>query len=276
MVRGSEAAVAMLRAMDAIRLGLQLRALRIRRRWRQIDVAIRAGVSRGTVSNVERGRLRGVSLETLIRVAEVLGADVDIRIRWRGEHLARLLDEDHASLANAFVALLRQLGWLTAMEVTFAIYGDRGSIDILAFHERSQTVLVIEIKTVVPDFGAMVSSIDRKSRLAIQIARDRGWEARTVGRILVIAESSTARDRVGRLEASLATVFPDRGQRVRRWLRAPDGALSGLLFFRNATGRGVPASRAGRQRVRPLKSFRTATEVGGPERNADRQSGTQP
>jgi transcriptional regulator with XRE-family HTH domain len=138
--------------MDAIRLGLQLRALRIRRRWRQVDVALRAGVSRGTISNLERGGLRGVSVETLVRVAAVLGADVDIRIRWHGEQLDRLLDADYASLADAFVAFLKRLGWETALEVTFAIYADRGSIDILAFHAASRTVLVVVIKTVVPDF----------------------------------------------------------------------------------------------------------------------------
>jgi transcriptional regulator with XRE-family HTH domain len=250
--------------MDAIRLGLHLRALRIRRRWRQLDLAARAGVSRGTISNLERGRLRGVSLETLIRVAEAVGADVDIRIRWRREQLDRLLDHDHATLADAFVAMLKRLGWETAMEVTFAIYADRGSIDILAFHAASQTVLVVEIKTVVPDFQSMVSSVDRKARLAMQIARERGWDPRTVGRIVVIADNSTSRDRVARLSASLAATFPDRGQRVRTWLRAPTGPISGLVFFRNANPAGVTARRAGLERVRPARNARNANLPGVP------------
>jgi transcriptional regulator with XRE-family HTH domain len=261
--------------VDAIRLGLQLRALRIRRRWRQLDVAARAGLSRGTVSNIERGRLRGVSLQTLIRVAEVIGADVDVRIRWRGEQLDRLLDEDHASVADAFVSMLKRYGWETAMEVTFAVYGDRGSIDILAFHAGSRTVLVIEIKTVVPDFQSMVSSVDRKSRLAIRIAQERGWEARTVGRLLVIAASSTARDRVGRLDASLRTTFPDRGSAVRRWLRKPDGPMSGLVFFRNANQAGTPARTAGRQRVRTLNAVRNANGGCVPEPRRPGMRGTR-
>jgi transcriptional regulator with XRE-family HTH domain len=248
--------------MDAIRLGLQLRALRIRRRWRQLDVALRVGVSRGTISNIERGALASVSLETSIRVAAGLGADVDVRIRWRGEHLDRLLDDDHASLSDAFVSLLTRRGWETAVEVTFAIYGDRGSIDILAFHRASGTVLIVEIKTVVPDFGSMVSSIDRKSRLAIRIAAERGWSARTVGRLLVVADGSTARDRVARFDASLAAAFPDRGQVVRDWLRAPGRPLSGLLFFRNATGPGATGQRAGLQRVRSRRVVRNANVAG--------------
>jgi transcriptional regulator with XRE-family HTH domain len=253
--------------MDAIRLGLQLRALRIRRRWRQVDVALRAGVSRGTISNLERGGLRGVSVETLVRVAAVLGADVDIRIRWHGEQLDRLLDADYASLADAFVAFLKRLGWETALEVTFAIYADRGSIDILAFHAASRTVLVVEIKTVVPDFQAMVSSVDRKSRLAIQIAQARGWNATTVARLLVIADGSTARDRVARLDASLRTVFPDRGREVRAWLRSPDRPLSGLLFFRNANRGGTTRPRAGSERVRRPRMSRSATMAGISERS---------
>lgn len=261
--------------MDAIRLGLQLRALRIRRRWRQLDVAVRAGISRGTISNIERGLLRGISIETLIRAAEVLGADVDIRVRWRGEQLDRLLDEDHATLADAFVAWLKRLGWETAMEVTFAVYADRGSIDILAFHPPSRTVLVVEIKTVVPDFQSMVSSVDRKSRLALQIARERGWDARAVGRILVVADGSTARDRVARLDASLRAVFPDRGTAVRHWLRAPNRPLSGLLFFRSATQAGATARKAGRQRVRISTSVRNASRVSGPEGSGIRSRGTQ-
>jgi len=261
--------------VDAIRLGLQLRALRICRRWRQLDVALRARVSRGTISNIERGKLAGVSLLTLIRVAEVLGADVDVRVRWRGEQLDRLLDADHASLADAFVARLVRLGWETAMEVTFAIYSDRGSIDILAFHARSRTVLVVEIKTVIPDFQSMVSSVDRKSRLALQIAASRGWHGTTVARLLVVADGSTSRDRVARLDASLRSVFPARGGAVRAWLRAPDRPLSGLLFFRRATHDRITGRRAGVQRVRRPKLVRNATVPCIPGGSGDRTAITR-
>jgi transcriptional regulator with XRE-family HTH domain len=44
------------------RVGASIRAVRIRRRWRQADVAERAGVSRAFVSLVERGHLDRASL----------------------------------------------------------------------------------------------------------------------------------------------------------------------------------------------------------------------
>ncbi|HEY7969360.1 MAG TPA: helix-turn-helix transcriptional regulator, partial [Candidatus Limnocylindrales bacterium] len=123
--------------MDAIRIGLSLRALRVRRAWRQIDLATRARVSRGTVSKVESGQLGGVSLEALARIAAVLEADLDVRIRWRGEHLDRLLDAGHARLVSVVAARLGRQGWLVAVEVTFSIWGERGSFDLLAFHPPS-------------------------------------------------------------------------------------------------------------------------------------------
>lgn len=256
-----------------MRLGRSLRALRIRRGLRQVDVATRVRLSRGTVSNVERGRLAGVSLRVLDRVASELGADIDVRIRWRGEQLDRLLDEGHAQLVESFVRFLGRSGWETAVEVTFSIRGERGAIDILAFHPMTKALLVVEIKTVVPDAHATLSILDRKTRLAATIARDRGWHPTSVSRVVVIEEGSTSRGRVERLGATLNAAFPDRGARVRRWLRAPTDTISGLVFFRSATGAGATHGAAGRQRVRRPRSRRNATATGVSE-GRDRPDGS--
>src|SRR5438105_4156896 len=110
--------------MDWIRLGLAYRALRIRRRWRQIDLSARAGVSRSEISRIERGLGAGVTAGTLQRVAAALDARLDIAIRWRGEALDRLLDSAHAGLVDETVELLTSLGWDVAVEVSFAIAGE--------------------------------------------------------------------------------------------------------------------------------------------------------
>jgi hypothetical protein len=69
-----------------------------------------------------------------VAVAEALGATVEFVIRWDGEGLDRLLDEGHATLVDRVVAWLRAHGWEVAVEVSFARAGERGSIDILAWH----------------------------------------------------------------------------------------------------------------------------------------------
>jgi hypothetical protein len=153
-------------------------------------------------------------------VAGALGASVDLKLRWHGEGLDRLLDEAHARLVEATVALLREGGWDVAVEVSFAILGERGSIDVLAWHEATDSLLVIEVKSVVPDSQAMLHGLDRKARLAPQLAKERGWESRNVGRLLVVGESSTARQRISRLAAMYETALPDRNVEVRRWIRS--------------------------------------------------------
>lgn len=228
-----------------IRLGIQFRALRVHRELRQDDVGRLARLGRSLISRIERGLMDNIRLGDLERAAAALGGRLDVRLRWQGEELDRLLDAAHAALVDAMVSLLRRLGWEVAVEVSFSIWGERGSIDILAFHQRSGVLLVVEVKSVVPDTQAMLMAIDRKARLAPALARERGWEVAHVARLLVVGDAATARRRIARHAATYSTALPARGREVRRWLRAPVASLSGLLFLpyapRGSTGRGRPA-----------------------------------
>jgi transcriptional regulator with XRE-family HTH domain len=236
--------------MDWIRLGLSYRALRIRRGWRQVDLAHRAGVSRSEISRIERGLGAGVAAGILARVAAALDARLDIALRWRGEGLDRLLDAAHAWLVEQVVAMLTAEGWDVAVEVSFAIAGERGSIDVFARHRSTGALLVVEVKTVVPDSQAMLFVLDRKARLAPRIAMERGWAAGPVGRLLVIAEGTTARRRVAALGATFATVLAARGPAVRAWLHEPSGPFAGMLFLPSASGARTSRSPTGVSRVR--------------------------
>lgn len=237
--------------MDGLRVGRSLRAIRIQHRWRQADVADRAHVSRSFVSNMERGLIRTSDLDRLERVCHAIGADLDVRIRWHGEGLDRLLDEAHAVLADRFVGELRAAGWDVAVEVTFNSFGDRGSIDIFGWHVATRSVLIVEIKSVVPDSQGTLMPLDRKFRLGLQIARERGFDGRTVSRLLVVADRTVNRRRVGRLESMFTAALPVRGHAIRRWLKAPVGSLSGLLFLSDSPAGGVRRAAAGRLRVNP-------------------------
>lgn len=217
--------------MDAIRIGLSLRALRIRRRMTQAELAARAGVSRAAIARLERGGADGVTFRALARVTTALGASVNVRVLWQGEGLDRLLDTAHATITDTVLRLLRDEDWEVATEVTFNEYGERGAIDILAFHPASRSLLVIEIKSVVPDLGEMLATLDRKVRLAAKVARDRGWHPDTVSRMLVLPDDRTARRRVEQHASTFATALPNRTAASRRWLRKPTGTLAGLLFL---------------------------------------------
>jgi len=80
-----------------------------------------------------------------------------------------------------------------ATEVSFSIRGERGSIDVLAFHPATATLLVIEVKSLVPDVQATFVTPDRKTRLASEIARGRGWRPSRLGRLLVVVGPRVSR-----------------------------------------------------------------------------------
>jgi transcriptional regulator with XRE-family HTH domain len=220
--------------MDVIRFGLGVRALRRKRGWTQNELASKATVSRAAVWRIERGRADRVAIHRLVGVAAALGARIDVRLLWQGEALDRLLDAGHADLVERMLELLASSDWLVATEVSFNIRGERGSIDILAFHPTTRSLLVIEIKSVVPDMQAMLGGIDRKGRLAEHIARERGWHVRSVTRLLVLPDDRTARRRVDRHAATFRTALPARTREVHRWIRHPEGTRHGVLFLSDA------------------------------------------
>jgi hypothetical protein len=80
---------------------------------------------------------------------------------------------------------------------------------------------VIEVKSVVPDNQAMLVSLDRKVRLAGQLAAERGWTCSRVARFLVIANSRTTRRRIARHAALFELAFPVRTWAALAWLKNP-------------------------------------------------------
>jgi hypothetical protein len=195
------------------------------------------------------------------------GADLDIRLRWNGEGLDRLLDQAHAGLVEGLVERLLADGWEIEVEASFSIAGERGAVDVAAYHRPSGIVLVAEVKSVVPDSQATIHALDRKSRLAPHIARARGWECRGVARLLVIGDSSTSRRRVALLRATYGSVFPVAGREVLRWLREPQMPISGLLFVPYARSMNARTATTGMQRVRLAGPARRSDHLRAPVAN---------
>jgi len=194
-----------------------------------------------------------VSVRSLRQVAEPLGIRLEVLPRGIPGEFDRMLNAGHSAMHEAMARLLRATGvWVAAPEVSFSIFGERGVIDILAWHAPSRTLLVIELKTALVDVNDLMGSMDRRRRLAPRIAAERGWSAATVAVWVVIADTPTNRRRLADHATTLRAAFPHDGRTMRRWLRNPAGAVSALSFLSPATGGGA------RRDFRPIRQVRGA------------------
>jgi transcriptional regulator with XRE-family HTH domain len=237
--------------MDDLRVGTAIRLVRQRRGWRQRDLEDRSGVSQTVISRIERGHLGGQSLDDIRAVAAALDMRIDLVARWRAGDLDRLLNGGHSALHESVARMFHDKvpAWVLAPEVSFAIFGERGVIDILAWHPGRRALLVIELKTDLADMNEVVGTFDRKRRLARQIALERGWDPLTISAWLIVVDRRTNRRRVGAHETMLRGALPADGRAMARWLRDPSGVVAALSFWTDAAASRSRPRSARRVRV---------------------------
>ena len=237
--------------MDDTRLGRTIRVLRQRRGWRQDDLGRRCALSRSAVSDIERGRMDRYTIASVRRLLRALDADGELTVRWGGPgDIERLLDRDHALLVRTWAETHRRHGWEVWPEASFSVYGERGRIDLLAFHPATGILEVAEMKTGIWDVQETLGRLDAKVRLARGVAAERGWDVRGVVGALVIAEGRTARRRIAE-HAVLFGGYEVRGRAARAFVRRPRGGVRGLLTFVT-----LPDSNHGRLRRAGQRSVR--------------------
>jgi transcriptional regulator with XRE-family HTH domain len=237
-------------SVDDLRVGRVLRAVRHRRNLRQRDVATSAGVNQSVISDLELGKLESVGLATARRVAQALDVQLVMTAHWRGGELDRLLDRAHASIVEHVIGFLRAAEWEVLPEFTFNVYGDRGSVDILAWHAGARILLIIEVKATLTDIQAMLGSMSKKVRLVPGVVREaHGWRPRSVAVLLIAPGTHGNRSILARHAATFDAALPARTREVRTWLRRPSGSLAGIWLL---SPRSIPqvATSGARRRVR--------------------------
>ena len=163
-----------------------------------------------------------------------------------------MLASGHAAMHEAAAAQLGSAGWTVSSEVTFSIYGERGAIDVLAWHPQTRSLLVVELKTTIIDVQELLAAVDRYRRLAPRIARERGWDAVAVSVWVALRDRRTNRSRLAAHAAVLRNALPADGRSIHAWLRHPSGSIAGLSFLPNSSHESPMAVLAGRQRVRTV------------------------
>lgn len=215
--------------MNTHRIGRVLRAIQLDQRLTQRAIADRAGISQSVYSRAEHGEVVGMTVASLDRLVEALGASLSIDIRYRGGLGDRLADAAHASLVEYVVGILRAFGWTIELEFGFNVFGERGSVDILGWHAASRTLLIVEVKSRLTDLQAMLLSLARKIRLVPGVAREqRAWHPAAVARVVVTYGTTGNRSILRRHAQIFGATLPARSAKVRAWIRAPEGAIAGI------------------------------------------------
>ena len=231
--------------------GARFRAVRVKRGWRQQDVADRTGVHRSVISNIERGRLEAVSIGTILAVARALDIQVSLTARWRAGDLDRLVNGRHARLHESVARWFAEElpAWVLEPEVSFSIYGERGVIDILAWHPGHRALIVIELKTDIVDVNQLMGQMNQRRRLAPEIARERGWDPVSISTWVIVANGRTNRARLSAHRIVLRNAFPRDGRSMHGWLRRPDRGIAALSIWERGEHGTAESDLAARHRV---------------------------
>jgi hypothetical protein len=219
---------------EDLKIATASRLLRRRAGLRQVDLA----TPRWIAQEIEAGRAGRLPVNYLRSHFATLGAKAQFAIWWNGAALDRLFDQRHAEVVEATARTLTKYGFTLRAE-----YGERGSIDLFAGHERSRSVFVGEAKS---EWGSLEETLrrqDAKVRLAPKLALAAfGWQPQFIASVFILPDDMTNR-RVAQRYAAALGGYPARGREIRAWLRGPDGPLAGIWFLSNAGLNG--------RRVRP-------------------------
>jgi hypothetical protein len=208
-------------------------------------------VSQSVIARAEAGHIDGLTLRTARRILAALDARADLNARWRGGELDRLLDSRHSEICAGTAEIVVRDGWATVQEVSYAIFPERGSIDLLGLRRSELIALIVEIKSEVTSWEETQRKFDEKVRLRPRILYEReGWRPTTVGKVIVVDETMTKRRRVAAAGVAASLAFPARGREIRPWIRQPSGPLSGIWFLSGIRRRGARDARGGFHRVR--------------------------
>ncbi len=193
----------------------------------QVELGRRAGISRQMVAAVEGGRANA-SLDVVIGLFDGLGVEVDIVVQRANVVIGpRQRDAAHAICSGYVQRRLESAGWRVAREVRIDSGRYHGWIDLLAFHESSGTLLIIEIKTRIDDLGAIERSLDWYSREARGAARRLGWRPKQVGAWLLALASEEVESQLRLMRPAIDRAFPIRASGMSSLFEEPDATIGG-------------------------------------------------
>jgi transcriptional regulator with XRE-family HTH domain len=189
------------------RLGGDLKGARVDQRKTQAQVAALAGIGRSTVSEIERGRGGGHTLDSWQRLA--LAVNRPLRVELERPRDARLADAEHLAIQELVLRISRPGGWGGTFELPIGRGDARYSVDVGLRNDGIRTLAWIECWNRLDDLRAAVRSSAWKWRKAEEaaIAIGHGQPYRVVA-CWVVRSTRVNRALVERYPEVFASKFP--------------------------------------------------------------------
>lgn len=203
------------------RLAQEVRRSRRRRRHTQAQLGSAVGLSRSTISALERGQGASHTLDTWQRIGVALGRPVEVRLA--PDALAEPADAGHLAIQELVLRVTRTAGYHGSFELPTRPAEPWRSVDVGPRDDRRRRLLLIEYWNAVVDVGAAARMTARKQAEAEQLAAAFGGDAPyAVSCCWVMRATRRNRELVARFPAVLSSRFPGSSK---RWIEAlTDGA----------------------------------------------------
>lgn len=197
-------------------LGGSVKDSRGRRRWTQDELGERAGVSRGSVSRIERGLGGGQSLDTWQRVA--LAAGTPLIVKLQRDPLEDTADAGHLAMQELVLRVGRRAGFARTFELAMRPSEPWRSTDVGLRNDRRRILLLCECWNTFGDIGAAARSSARKLADAEELAvLAGGVQPYRVASCWVVRDTRRNREVVRRYPEVFAARFPGSS---RGWVEA--------------------------------------------------------
>jgi transcriptional regulator with XRE-family HTH domain len=197
------------------RLGAEVRSSRRRRLLSQAELGAWAGISQSTVSQVERGDGRSLSLDVWQRIFTTLGRPLIVEAG--RDSLDEPADAGHLAIQQLVLRLARANGIRAAFELPLPSAPGRHSVDVFVRDDRGRRLLVIECVNTLGDIGAAVRALGWKLTKAQELAATLPEPSYKFHGCWVMRASRRNRELVRRYPEVFGSRFPGSSM---RWMRA--------------------------------------------------------
>ena len=221
-----------------LRIGEEIRRLRLDADLTLTEVAAASGIHRSHLARIEAGTVTP-SLEVLIAIGVVLGADLGVRF-FAGAG-PRLVDRFQAPMEECFISTLHQR-WAVRLEVGIATPA-RGVVDMELTDRSSPVVVAAEFQSSLHRVEQQIRWLAEKADgLAARLNDESGSNPMpTMSKLLVLRSTTTTREIARRYEATFRTAYPARTVDVLAALTTGAGPWpgAGIVWMRVESGRAL-------------------------------------